>query len=260
MPPSKVKRKSSLVVPALVLVGALVWVLLGSPSWSDLEAKILGEGTSSSSTQEVAASDKYYEVVGTAEREHDAREGQVDYCPLDKLERSTCAYGLLTYEMRAGLKGKDREDITEDPSGWGHNTEVEIFPIGSTDKKEAYHGWLYNRSHLVADSLGGSPSMENMITGTRMQNVGFNGANKMGDGGMAYTEVAARDYLQSEKSKDCPLYYAADPNYEGDELLPRTVTVDIQSCDKTIDERVVVPNTANGFEINYQDGSFTKTG
>ena len=50
------------------------------------------------------------------------------------------------------------------------------------------------------------------------------------------------------------------PNYTGDELLPRTVTVDIQSCDQKIDERVVVSNTANGYVIDYTDGSFTEEG
>lgn len=219
---------------------------------------ILGEDSpSSSAPAPVASGDSYYEVTGTAERTYDATEGEIGYCPLDDLERAVCAYGELTHEIRAGERGADREDITQDPAGWGHNEKVEIT---SEDGSLTYRGYMFNRSHLVADSLGGHPEMDNMVTGTRTQNVGFNNDGGSGYGGMAYTEEIARDYLDSEDSIGCPLYYGVTPNYTGDELLPRTVTVDIQSCDQKIDERVVVSNTANGYVIDYTDGSFVKEG
>ena len=100
--------------------------------------------------------------------------------------------------------------------------------------------------------------MNNMVTGTRTQNVG----SVNNSGGMAYTETIARDYLDGAQGQDanaCPLYYVATANYSGNELLPRTVTVDIQSCDKSIDQRVVVDNTANGFDIDYLTGDWSAT-
>lgn len=216
-----------------------------------------GKGTASQDVQRVEAGDSYYQVAGEAQILYEATEGEIDYCPLDHLGRATCAYGELTHELRAGERGADREDITQDPAGWGHNDKVVIH---SEDGSITYRGYMFNRSHLVADSLGGHPEMDNMVTGTRTQNVGFNNEGGSGYGGMAYTEEIARNYLDSEDSIGCSLYYAATPNYSGDELLPRTVTVDIQSCDKSIDERVVVSNTANGYVIDYTDGSFAEEG
>lgn len=244
-------------IPTAITFVALIALFFWNGGADELIKDIGGSkdsgGSASTDVPSVNAGDTYYEVTGTAQREYEATAGQIDYCELDRLERATCAYGELTHDLRAGERGADREDITKDPAGWGDNSKVEI---SSTDGEITYRGYMFNRSHLVADSLGGSPDMVNMVTGTRTQNVGFNNSGGSGNGGMAYTETIARDYLDSDASKDCSLYYAATPNYSGDELLPRTVTVDIQSCDKSIDERVVVPNTANGYTIDYTDGTF----
>ena len=112
---------------------------------------------------------------------------------------------------------------------------------------------MWNRSHLLADSLGGDPIAVNLVTGTRTQNVGSTQI-----GGMAHTEELAREYLDTHDGNACPLYYAAMPNYVGAEAVPRTVTVDIQSCDKSIDERVEVANTANGWTIDYSTAAVTE--
>lgn len=191
----------------------------------------------------------------------DAPTGSVKYLPLDNLKRPQGAYGYLTYGMYT--PGKEREKINFDPVGYaGNNKKVDIVFDANGDgvieknkstNDRAYSGWFYNRSHLIADSLGGNAVRENMVTGTRMQNVGW---NKGGEGGMAYTEEKARDYLSSPQSKNCPLYYAATPNYVGSELLPRTVTVNIKSCNDSINEQVVVDNVAPGYTINYMTGSF----
>lgn len=244
-------------VIAIVIAAILVVALVPQLRHAALDVIFGEDSPSSTAPAPVASGDSYYEVTGTAERTYEATEGEIGYCPLDDLERAVCAYGELTHELRAGERGADREDITKDPAGWGHNEKVEI---ASEDGSIVYRGYMFNRSHLVADSLGGHPEMDNMVTGTRTQNVGFNNSGGSGNGGMAYTETIARDYLDSDASKDCSLYYAATPNYSGNELLPRTVTVDIQSCDKSIDERVVVSNTANGYVIDYTDGSFAEEG
>lgn len=187
----------------------------------------------------------YYQVDGQAQRSYkDAKEGQITYCDLDSLGRPTCAYSLLTTDMRQKAKARGRQHIDINPTGWPkHNQKVTI-----TDGSQSYTGWFWNRSHMIADSLGGDPVKENLVTGTRTQNVGISSAH---NGGMAYSETKARSYLDNQAHASCPLYYAVTPNYNGNELIPRTVTVDIESCDKSISEHVTVPNTANGYTIDY---------
>lgn len=197
----------------------------------------------------------YYRVIGSAVRDYQTTPDNTGYCEPDELSRARCAFGELTTDTREAAKDRGRQDITVDPAGWSHNTEVTIPALDGVEGSSDYNGWMLNRSHLLADSLGGTPTADNLVTGTRTQNVG----SINNSGGMAYTEIMARDYLDSGAADTCPLYYAVSPNYTGDELLPRTVTVDIQSCDQSIDERVEVDNTANGFTVNYADGSYVDT-
>lgn len=100
--------------------------------------------------------------------------------------------------------------------------------------------------------MGGDAIRQNVVTGTRTQNVGEDAK-----GGMRYSEIKAQEWL--EANHDGTLYYGAKPVYEGNELVPRTVIVSMLSSDGTIDEKVIVFNSANGFEINYADGTFKAT-
>ena len=197
----------------------------------------------------------YYTILGSAELEYEpTTPGVVEYCATDALDRAVCAYGELTSELRAEAQARGRQDITVDPSGWPEdNREVHIPALDHVEGSKDYNGWFYNRSHMVADSLGGSADIENLVTGTRTQNVGSTQG-----GGMAYTEEMARDYLDTTDADTCPLYYSAQPQYQGDELVPRTVLVDIRSCDGAIDQRVEVSNTANGWGIDYATGDYTE--
>ena len=102
---------------------------------------------------------------------------------------------------------------------------------------------------MLADSLGGSATKENLITGTRTQNVGIK--NK---GGMAYTEEKARQFFKSPTN--ATLVYEVIPQYKGSEIVPRTVVVNIKSSDGTINERVVVDNSATGYAIDYLTGDW----
>ena len=115
-----------------------------------------------------------------------------------------------------------------------------------------YSGYFYNRSHLLAHSLGGDDADYNMITGTRQQNVGKNDGN----GGMAYTETLARDYLK--KNPNGTVYYSVEPEYNGNELVPRSVIVNIKSNDGSIDKQVRVYNVATGYTIDYMTGEYQK--
>lgn len=209
-------------------------------------------------TQTRPAGGDYLEITGPAERPYEVTEpGEVEYCELDELERPVCAFGELTSQTRQDAARRDRQDISIDPPGWPEdNAEVTIPALPDVEGSQEYHGWLWNRSHLLADSLGGAPSAENLVTGTRTQNVGSTFTDGEYSGGMGYTERLARDYLDTGRGDACPLYYSTTANYAGQNLIPSTVTVNIQTCDESINERVVVFNTAEGFDINYADGSW----
>ena len=191
---------------------------------------------------------EYYRVVGTAVTDGDLEPGEIRYEGLDGLGRTGRVSACVTFDMARAGSERERGDMSWiRPSGWGHNREVDIvMPDGDT-----YHGALFNRSHLLAKSLGGEEVPENMVTGTRTQNVGDTRGQ---DGGMAYAEGIARDWLWDHR--DGTVYYSATPVYEGDELVCRSVIVDVRSSDGSIDQEIEVFNAVGGFEIDYETGRF----
>lgn len=210
--------------------------------------------TSSNSTGSDYDESKFpdmYEVLGKAEIDESKFSTTYSYSH-DDLDRTTTAYGLVNYKAVMDSKGwrADFEPNSE-PSGWykgkeSNNKKVSVkLPTG-----KIYNGYFYNRSHLIADSLGGRSYKYNVVTGTRQQNVGNNG-----DGGMQYIEKKVKDYVEKTKNN---VYYSVEPYYEGNELVPRYVIVNAKSDDGVINEKVKVFNNASGYEINYADGSFTK--
>lgn len=200
-------------------------------------------------TWDASTAPEYITVVGDAVIRYDVDEGDIVYGGLDRLGRTQFAAGSLTHEVREAAKERGRQsfDASDDPSGWTGGSKASIVtPNGKT-----YNGAFWNRSHLIADSLGGAAERENLVCGTRMQNVGAND----GRGGMAYTETKARSWL--DKHTDGTLYYAATPLYVGDELIPRAVLVDMQSSDGALNEEVVVYNAAKGYTIDYYTSAFS---
>ena len=173
--------------------------------------------------------------------------GEIQYGELDELGRTTEAKGSLTFKNVKGSYGvRQKFSKDADPSGWGAQDKVKI-PYSNGKR---YKGFFWNRSHLIGDALGGDAIRQNVVTGTRTQNVGEDQK-----GGMRYSEIKAQKWL--EANHDGTLYYGANPVYEGNELVPRYVEVSMKSSDGTIDEKVIVFNSANGFEINYADGTFS---
>lgn len=213
--------------------------------------------TLSGSSQTASLTNDYAEVIGQAQVDYSrVPTGSVAYCDLDTLQRSQCAYGNLTHSLFLKEQQEDRALITVNPTGWTKNKKVTIPALSNIPESKPYNGWFWNRSHLVADSLGGEPIKENLVTGTRTQNVGSTQTEGEFSGGMAYTERLARNYLKAQKDDSCPLYYAATPQYVNNELIPRTVIVDILDCNGSINMRVKVYNTANEYNIDYHNGSF----
>ena len=210
--------------------------------------------TSSNSTGSDYDESKFpdmYEVLGKAEIDESKFSTTYSYSH-DDLDRTTTAYGLVNYKAVMDSKGwrADFEPNSE-PSGWykgkeSNNKKVSVkLPTG-----KIYNGYFYNRSHLIADSLGGRSYKYNVVTGTCQQNVGNNG-----NGGMQYIEKKVVDYVEKTKNN---VYYSVEPYYEGNELVPRYVIVNAKSDDGVINEKVKVFNNASGYEINYSDGSFAK--
>lgn len=197
-----------------------------------------------------AVSPDYYRVVGPAQDVVELTPGQSIYEGLDWLGRTGAVRACVTAQMMEEGTARERGDISRlRPSGWGHNARVTI----PSTQGHPYTGSLFNRSHLLAKSLGGRDVIENLVTGTRTQNVGENDGS---DGGMAFPEGLARRWLR--RHPNGTVYYAATPVYEGSDLLCRSVLVDMRSSDGSIDVRVEVYNTALGYRIDYATGGFEK--
>ena len=250
-PRSKPAALLGLIVAALIVVG-LAGALPSIQGALAPEPERLSERQDAYTEWGFDEYPEYYRVVGAAVVDIELEPGEARYEGLDSLGRTGRAAALVTYDMMREGSDREREDIHEiHPSGWGHNREVDI----KMPREKTYHGALFNRSHLLAKSLGGDDAAYNLITGTRPQNVGDNRGQ---DGCMAYTEGLARDWLWD--NPEGTVFYSAMPVYEGDELLARSVIVDVRSSDGSIDLEVEVFNPAYGFDIDYATGEFSVTG
>lgn len=203
----------------------------------------------------------YYNIIGISNIDPSTfpEKGSIIYSDLDHLGRTQEVKGTLTPQnvinsakekplrydgsnLDVDFRGKN-----DNPSGWPKNKKVSIAWLYG----KSYHGYMWNRSHLIADSLGGDAIAQNAITGTRTQNVG--GQDQKG--GMRYIEIKVTDYLKN--NPDGIVYYSALPIYTADELIPRKVIVRAKSEDGQIDEEVETFNYANGWVIDYNTGNIT---
>lgn len=173
----------------------------------------------------------------------------------DTKGRAGVAKGILTYQMYKDSKGS-RQGTPLDPpdNSWPQrNPKVQIKTKISPFH---YRGFFWNRSHSIADSLGGTQSYAssaNFTSGTRMQNVGANQ-----NGGMRAAEEIAENYWKSHPGSTNVIYYQTNPVYIGDEIIPRGSVVDIKVSDNSISRRIVVINDAEGWNINYNTGQISK--
>ena len=159
--------------------------------------------------------------------------GQITYCEPDAYGRPTCAYSLLTQANIQAGTNYQRTEITIDPTGW------------STQNPE----WL--KTPLISPALGGDIQKNNLIPATRIYRKSLD-----------EIEQKAKDYISNPGNAQCPLYYAVTPSYVDDELIPRTVTVDIESCDHVLSERHTLYNVTVFWStqeaINYRTGEIWK--
>ncbi len=121
---------------------------------------------------------------------------------------------------------------------------------------DGYRGYIYNKSHSLAWSLGGDMETHNLTLGTRAQNVGSNRASE--GGGMGYPETKVRNAIYNHP--EAKIYYDVRPVYNNDELLPRGTHVRAYSINdngQTVNLNVWISNTQKGVDINYKDGTYS---
>lgn len=235
---------------SIVILLISVFVLAGCTN--DIQPKVIevekvDMNVASSIQFDDETPDNYCKVEGKAFFLYEKPES-VKYGELDNLNRPTYATAYITSALIEKEKAEKREPIKVNPTAWPtKNPKVQLNYKDGT----SYRGYMWNRSHMIADSLGGEPVVEDLITGTRPQNVG----TRHNDGGMAYAETKVRDHFKNNKSA---VWYEVTNFYKDDELIPRRTLVNMKSDDGSIDERVIVYNTADGFEINYNDASINQ--
>ena len=246
----RLKRKAKIVIPVLVIT--LICGLGFLYKNNAFDKALSGSFTSVAKKKakqvvhkkkKVKKSGVCYEVLGKAKFTIKEKDG-INYGGLDGLGRPTYATAKITKAIIVKEKTENRQPINVNPSGWpSHNPKKKIINSDGS----VYNGYFYNRSHMIADSLGGDAIVENLITGTRSQNVGGIDHN----GGMAYMENKIRDYF---KNHDGYVYYTVQNKYKDNELIPRHSIVNAKSSDGVIDECVKVLNIAHGYTIDYTTG------
>lgn len=187
----------------------------------------------------------YYYENGHPEFTESVKAGEHKFQP-DEKGRSGVAIANLTYGQFEASKGS-RQGTPLDPPYWPRNskTAIDYALTGRT-----YHGYMWNRSHSIADSLLGVASYDseyNFTAGTRPQNVGANQK-----GGMRYAESLVENYWRANPNTSQTVMYQTTPVYEGDERIPRGSIVDIKSSDSQLNTEIVVINSAEGINIDYQ--------
>ncbi|WP_029344468.1 DNA/RNA non-specific endonuclease [Lactococcus lactis] len=193
----------------------------------------------------------YYWENGTARLSgfEAIKAGEYNFNADDK-GRSGVARAVLTYSQYEASKGS-RQGQPLDPPAWPSSNPKIAITFSLTER--TYHGYLYNRSHSIADSLlgeGSYTSQYNFTTGTRSQNVGANQ-----NGGMRYAEELAENFWKANPNTSSTIDYQTTPVYNANETIPRGSIVDIKSSDNTLNIEVIVINSAEGLEIDYTSGT-----
>lgn len=213
----------------------------------------------------------YYRVIDqSVDIDYGVERGQISYGTPDALGRSTRAVANVTKDMVDASAGW-RAKIDGNPAGWPTGKDgfknVKVKEGGSAVQMVGYSGWAFNRSHLVADSLGGyeaaydaSGSLDhdasvskpyNLVTALATENVGSSG-----HGGMAYIENAVADFLNA--NPQCSIWYSVTPYYaSASDLLPTSVFVDVRSCNGELQESVEIYDSMDGYTLDYATGALT---
>lgn len=189
----------------------------------------------------------------------------------DNLGRATSSHIQLSYRDKPS-EGREPY-ITYDPVGW-HNYRFTYQKSDSSTSK----AWLNNRGHLVGYLFSGLGSEgKNLVPLTRYVNAGTVADDKMDSSnpnGMLYYEIRLNNWLK--KYPNNYLDYYVVPNYEGNNLIPSTITMYWTGFDRdgnqilvSLNEpglsksqelysSVTLNNSSPNANINYADGTATQ--
>lgn len=193
----------------------------------------------------------------------------VNYPDLDKLGRAGKVTALVTHDSVESHSSKTQKrpsfaygvHVSGEYKDGVYNSLKQTWEGNDSNNKitqlDGYRGYLYNKSHSLAWSLGGDMEPHNLTLGTRAQNVGSN--KDSNGGGMGYPETQIRNAVYDKPQTK--VFYEITPVYNGDELVPRGSHVRAYSINdngNTINLNVWIANTQKGVEINYNNGTHSK--
>lgn len=193
----------------------------------------------------------------------------VKYNPLDKYGRGGEVTALVTYDSvnENATRNKERPSFSSSVHVAGEYKDGVYDSSNQTWRGEEsnnkilqlddYRGYVYNKSHSLAWSLGGDMETHNLTLGTRSQNVGSN--RDSNGGGMGYPETQVRNAIYD--NHNTKVFYQVTPVYKGKELVPRGSHVraySVNDAGKTVNINVWISNTQNGLDINYNDGTYKR--
>lgn len=131
----------------------------------------------------------------------------------------------------------DRKNPKCSPSGWVANS------INSEDANI----YLINKGHLVSDQLGGSNHKENIITSSVYLNTG--GYDKTDINNTEAMRFYEENLVKWLKKSSSYLFYKVTPCYLGNELVPRSVTLEFFGIDQEGNEIEIELKDQNNVNI-----------
>lgn len=196
---------------------------------SDTRTTELVQGTgenisgNNTNTSENPEDDTKYPSALTGNEKSSTDQGAVEYGAtfimgnLDNLKRATFAHIRVQDSQEPGSNGIKRpQRITTNPAGWSN------------------HDKTNDRTHLVGFQFSGINSdPRNLVTATAYLNRGIekSGSDDTNPDGMLFYEQQLDKWLRQNKNAWLDLY--VQPNYEGESLIPTSVTMRWVGVDKS---------------------------
>ena len=175
---------------------------------------------------------------------------------IDRAKSNTYLYSGLDNYGRAGTvmavvgpntleEASDKSISNINPTGWRQNKYDGISGYQSAE--------LFNRSHLLARSMGGANEDYNLVTGTNYMNQYVDKKNE--EGGMRYfEEEKILEYVNRTGNR---VLYRVTPRFKGDNLVCSGVQLEAYSLDDSgqgVCFNVYCYNVQPGIKINYATG------
>lgn len=181
---------------------------------SDTRTTELVQGNTTDTSGNTEDDTKYPSTL-TGNEKSSTDQGAVEYGAtfimgnLDHLKRATYAHIRVQDSQEPGSNGIKRpQRILTNPAGWSN------------------HDKTNDRTHLVGFQFSGINSdPRNLVTATAYLNRGVekSGSNDKNPDGMLFYEQQLDKWLKQNKNAWLDLY--VQPNYEGDSLIPTSVTM-----------------------------------